>query len=683
MTTSPLTITPTASLTLAPGQEGRFSFTVTSQAAPDKVREVTLQALLVGEDGKGKEVDWLVVGPQRTLSLAGGKTETITITARPTTASPPGKNTIKLAIAIKDGVDDVYVDSPTVACEVTATAPTAIASSPPTSPVLTPPERIRPPRNPLFRWLIPAIVGGLLLVGGGVLAGWKLLGHAPVIPTPIPTTPHALGELCGSDPAAPCDKGLLCVTGAQKCLLASGASCKPEQADLCASGECETKTEICTIPLGGTCDPGDKEQMPCPKLSTCDPATKTCEKNTGSACKAGTQQCTTNGAGISSCGNDGKWKTVSCPASAPQCRSGRCQSPVVQCSANKGKACNCEGTIQCNGTCSTAACSGTCTNGRCCVFSEDPACDPKSLPVRRLDFNSYILRAIDLLYQQFPRRGYSAGTAYTHDLDYSQPHEIKAGPNAPATMCVAAVSEVIIVALKLYADERKDLSVFTKLPARSWIKASATDIRPYMFLYDTVDSNGTADALQHFGIGEHTPFPALVPGDFIGLNRENRSGHAVVFLGFLNALGQIEPNYDSKKVVGFKYFSAQGNASPNAGLGYRWAFFGSCPRWHESDKLRDCGIVLSDNQTILNTGYMLHPTQWTTEPALSTLRSALIQKHSVKLLAKQLGRAPTHIDLTRMSRAESLQLQQQATRELQVELPATSRLKFDGKTTDD
>lgn len=529
-----------------------------------------------------------------------------------------------------------------------------------------------PPSYRWLRWLVPALLGSVLLVGVTIV----IMRNQAEPPPPPPDRPASLGEVCGSGKA--CGEGLVCATGTQRCMLAPGAGCSSARADLCDSGECNDKTAVCAIALGGPCDRPDDGPAACVNKAACDPVSKTCVANPTSVCKAGTQQCTASGSSINVCGSDGTWKTADCPVTAPQCRDGKCQ-----CSPNKGKPCNCGGIIQCNGTCSTAACSGTCTNGRCCVFSGDPACGTANLPNRRLDFNAYVLRAIDRLYRQYGNQGYAGGTAYTHDLDYASPREIKQGVKAPATMCVAAVSEVIIVALKLYADEQHDPSVFIKLPAQSWVKGAATNIRPYMFLYDTVESSGTADALSHFGIGEHLPFPALVPGDFIGLNRDNRSGHAVVFLGFLNAQGQIEPTYDARKVVGFKYFSSQGKAAPNGGFGYRWAFFGNCPAWREPDKLRDCGIVLSDNQKILNTGYMLHPSQWTAEPALRTLKAKVVQNQTVKLMAKRLGRMPTSLDLQKLSRVQALQLEQQANREIEAELPARSRLVFDGTTTDD
>src|ERR1044072_3686490 len=50
-----VTPTPPTVLSLRPGVEGTFSFTVTSLAAPNKVHEVALQALLVDKEGKRGE----------------------------------------------------------------------------------------------------------------------------------------------------------------------------------------------------------------------------------------------------------------------------------------------------------------------------------------------------------------------------------------------------------------------------------------------------------------------------------------------------------------------------------------------------------------------------------------------------------------------------------------------------
>lgn len=199
MTTSLFKITPTppTSIKLDPGQEGKLSFTVESLAAPDKVHAIMLQAQLVGESGKGKEADWLVVGPLQTLSMSGGKTETVTITARPTPTSPRGEHRIKLVIADRDRPNDVYADSPPVTCEV-----------------ITPLERPGPTRKVPW-WLIAAIVGGLVVVVGGILVVRSLAGEAPE----APEEPAGLGE-----PGRPCSANDQCATG----LCAEGLCARPE-----------------------------------------------------------------------------------------------------------------------------------------------------------------------------------------------------------------------------------------------------------------------------------------------------------------------------------------------------------------------------------------------------------------------------------------------------------------------
>jgi len=156
-----------------------------------------------------------------------------------------------------------------------------------------------------------------------------------------------------------------------------------------------------------------------------------------------------------------------------------------------------------------------------------------------------------------------------------------------------------------------------------------------------------------------------------------------VFVGFLNASGQIEPTYDARKVIGFKYYSAQGKSGPGGGLGYRWAFFGNCPSWREAGKPRDCGIVQSNNQKYLNTGYMWHPSAWTTAPAKRMLQKKLVENESVKILTRRLGRLPTLRDRSRLTRIERRDLEIQAKRDILIELPPISRLVFDGSTTDD
>ena len=292
-----ITPTPPTSLKLEPGQEGKFSFTVESLAAPDKSHDLILQALLVGQDGKGKEVEWLVAGPQQTLHMTGGKTETVTIIARPNPAGPRGEQTIKLVVADKERPNDLYAESPAVACEIIAPA------------VATPPRR-KPPW-----WLFAIIGGGIVVVAGVAVLIWKLSSGGG-------GGPRAAGEPCTGAAAGECDEGLVCDPDARQCLVIGGGHCKPAEAKLCASGEC--KAEVCAVPLGGTCDPGDRDVVPCRSNSACDPATRRCLGNVGARCKADAE-CATG-----SCARD------ACAIKAPAVKPGdpcetTCPEPL-QCS---------------------------------------------------------------------------------------------------------------------------------------------------------------------------------------------------------------------------------------------------------------------------------------------------------------------------------------------------------------
>jgi hypothetical protein len=237
------------------------------------------------------------------------------------------------------------------------------------------------------------------------------------------------------------------------------------------------------------------------------------------------------------------------------------------------------------------------------------------------DFNQYILLSVEKLATERGGGGYNINSYFTQRPGLVYGHDRYVGANnPPLTMCVAAVAEIIIEALNIYAAKTGDYTPFQRLPMRSWNGGSVTDIRPYVFMFDNVQSNGTADALTKFGIGRHLPFEGLLPGDFINLNRTSGSGHATVFLSFININYDDEETY-SNRVVGFKYFSAQGKGKPDAGLAYRWAFFSPhCPA-EKSNRPRDCNIIFSHNQSVLNNGRMASPSAWTIEHAVEKIRT--------------------------------------------------------------
>ena len=228
-------------------------------------------------------------------------------------------------------------------------------------------------------------------------------------------------------------------------------------------------------------------------------------------------------------------------------------------------------------------------------------------------FNKYILRAVEDINRNYPSKGYDISRAYTHNITYGS-EAVKAS-QPPLTMCVAASAEVIITALNIYAAETGDKSVYTYFPATSWNRMRPKDIRSHIWVDPKLDSYGTADALVTFGVGKRVKFSELEPGSFVNINRLNRTGHSVVFMGFIDGKGEVLSKY-SDKVMGFKYFSSQGKGTTgDAGFAYRYAFFAKdtnnpyCPEL-PAGKRRDCKIIWSTGQKLLNTGYMLMPSKW-------------------------------------------------------------------------
>jgi len=175
---------------------------------------------------------------------------------------------------------------------------------------------------------------------------------------------------------------------------------------------------------------------------------------------------------------------------------------------------------------------------------------------------------------------------------------------------VAAQMEIILTAYQIYLDETGDVAPYYYLPKSSFEGLAVTDLKGHIWVNPEFKANGTADALINFGMGERRPFENLTPGDFVNINRTNRTGHAVTFLGYINKTGKVLPKYDAS-VVGFKYFSSQGRlAAGEGGLDYRYAVFSKfgCP---EMPYKRDCEVIYSADQRMLNTGTMLAPAFWT------------------------------------------------------------------------
>ncbi|OGS14409.1 MAG: hypothetical protein A2285_08910 [Elusimicrobia bacterium RIFOXYA12_FULL_57_11] len=230
-------------------------------------------------------------------------------------------------------------------------------------------------------------------------------------------------------------------------------------------------------------------------------------------------------------------------------------------------------------------------------------------PPADLYFNAYILRAVEQLYAGYGLLGYDINSILTHDIQYHTFGVIPAR-RPPLTMCVAAMMEVILTAYDIYAKETGDYSVYEYLPKKSFEGLNVGDIKGHIWVNSKFNANGTADALINFGMGQRTVFEELKPGSFVNINRTTKTGHAVVFLNYINAAGEPQPAYNDT-VVGFKYFSSQGRATAgDGGFDYRYAVFSKfgCPYMPYK---RDCNVIYSIDQKMLNTGTMTSPKYWT------------------------------------------------------------------------
>jgi len=239
-------------------------------------------------------------------------------------------------------------------------------------------------------------------------------------------------------------------------------------------------------------------------------------------------------------------------------------------------------------------------------------------------FNKYLLKAVIDLYSKYGKKGYDIHAALTHNIPFYDQGDVKA-LKPPYTMCVAAQLEIILTAYDIYARETGDYSVYTYLPKTSYERLGPEDLRGHIWVNHEFNSYGTADALRNFGMGEIKTFDSLMPGAFVNINRTNGTGHAVLFIGYIDKKGMLQESFDSN-TIGFRYFSSQGTKD-SGGLDYRNAIFSQygCP---EMDFKRDCNVIYSKDQRYLNTGMMFNPKHWKLpKPTLSpTLKETILNE---------------------------------------------------------
>lgn len=228
-----------------------------------------------------------------------------------------------------------------------------------------------------------------------------------------------------------------------------------------------------------------------------------------------------------------------------------------------------------------------------------------------------ILNVVDDLAASKQGLGYDLSSFYTEPLMYGA--STLAGKGSPKTMCVGAVTEIMIRAINRWSEQNPDIDVYGQLPASKWQGGSLQSLRPWLFVwklekeipsYKRAYGAGTHDALILFGMGQGVKFSDAAPGDFVNFSRNNGSGHAAVFLSYLKADFEETETF-GPDVMGFKYFSAQG--SGEAGLDYRYAYFdGYCPARRPAPTRRDCGVLKSDNAATFSMARLYAPSHWRT-----------------------------------------------------------------------
>lgn len=263
------------------------------------------------------------------------------------------------------------------------------------------------------------------------------------------------------------------------------------------------------------------------------------------------------------------------------------------------------------------------------------------------DMNKYVLEAVQYLSKHYSNGGYDITLALTHDLPYNQ--EIIKAKRPPRSQCVAGMLEVIIHAMEFYArDNPTNREVtYAFLPVRSWSRLRPTDIKSHLWVDPRLNSWGTGDALHAFGIGQRLKFSELKAGDFVNLNRprisghrKKPSGHAVVFLAYLDEKGGELTEYSSSLVAGMKYFSHQETTN---GFGYKHGFFLKKDKWFcpkVSGASVDCGVMITKDQKYLNSGRLYAPTEWD-----SQIRDSYLAKLTKTLYEKTKTKGPAYIGI--------------------------------------
>ncbi|XXF77096.1 hypothetical protein P2318_29185 [Myxococcaceae bacterium GXIMD 01537] len=293
----------TDSVELDSAGRGEVSFTV-SNALRTPVRA---RATVMTSGGARPEWAHVEGGEERDFPADGTQQLTVRLQAPPGTA--PGRYAVQLLVADVANPDERYAQGPMVAF---------------TMPVVAP-----PPARKRFPWALVALVAGVLLILGTVVA--VLLGPGGA----------KLGESCAE---TGCGENLLCAEDTKVCLGQEGFLGCAENAQ-CVTTRC-TEGECVKVPPGSNCGAAGR----CPPEQSCTDilGPRSCLLVSGQACD-GNVQCTSVYCREGQCTrDDGK-----CESDA------ECKSPF-RCQPNKLCMLPDLATCTSSALCASGFCSGQC-----------------------------------------------------------------------------------------------------------------------------------------------------------------------------------------------------------------------------------------------------------------------------------------------------------------------------------
>ncbi|MEZ5997823.1 MAG: hypothetical protein R3B98_03940 [Hyphomonas sp.] len=266
----------------------------------------------------------------------------------------------------------------------------------------------------------------------------------------------------------------------------------------------------------------------------------------------------------------------------------------------------------------------------------EEAVDPSTFPV----LNDFVLETVSMLAAEKAGLGYERNSSFTENIPYPDGELVATG--GTNTMCVAAAMEVLARSVNTWSDRNSNTVAYETLPLRLWRSGAEEALRPWVYVhkldrtiptYGRDYGSGTHDAVILLGLGLGVKFEEARPGDFVNFNRTGGSGHAAIFLGYVDSDGNPLESY-GPDVAGFHYFSAQ--SSGVSGLDYRNAFFsGHCPPNSAGKPRRDCSVIRSNNVGMFSMARIFTPDHWHTEDTKFFLDRLFLDKWDFDQIAAE------------------------------------------------